>query len=188
MISIRQAAVPLLTAGIVLSIGRPILAQERQGCFMVNPFSQFVDLTDICPTTVPVSLDEATSEPDLGTGDIQATLRWQSTDDLDLVVIDPSGNQVSFLNPSVPSGGQLDVDANANCEGLTQTPVENVFWLPGEAPQGDYRVVIGLFARCTPGTEPIPFDLTLLVQGVAEPLSGSVSGSSPAAEFAFSVP
>lgn len=179
MITIRRAAT-LLLAGAALLLGDSSHAQERQGCFMIDPFNRFVDLNEICPSGGGLTL---------GTGDIQATLRWASTDDLDLAVIDPNGDEVSFFNATVPSGGQLDVDANAGCLGeLTQTPVENVFWPPSEAPSGDYSVAVRLFERCVSGAEAIPFEVTLLVQGTAETLSGSVSDASPMMEFAFSVP
>ncbi len=179
----------MLSVGAVLLMGDRVHAQERQGCFMVNPFNQLIDLTEICPVQTSDSVSEAVGEPTLGTGDIQVTLRWSSTDDLDLAVIDPSGNEVNFLNPSIPSGGQLDVDANAGCLGsLTQTPVENVFWPPSEAPAGNYSIAVRLFERCGSSAEAIPFEATLLVQGASESLSGSVSDANPIAEFSFSVP
>ncbi|MGF1535661.1 MAG: hypothetical protein ACFB4J_04100 [Elainellaceae cyanobacterium] len=179
MITTRRAAT-LLLAGATFLLGDSTQAQEQQGCFMIDPFNQFVDLNEICPSGGGLVL---------GTGDIQATLRWASTDDLDLAVIDPNGDEVNFLNTTVPSGGQLDVDANAGClGGLTQTPVENVFWPPSEAPTGEYSVAVRLFERCVSGAEAIPFEVTLLVQGNTETLSGSVSNASPVAEFAFTMP
>ena len=48
----------------------------------------------------------------LQTGDVQVTLRWNTTDDLDLWVTDPFGDRVYYGNSQVASGGQLDVDAN----------------------------------------------------------------------------
>lgn len=81
----------------------------------------------------------------LGTGDIQATLRWSTVDDIDLELTDPTGARVSYSNPTVPSGGQLDVDANKDCDGNSATPVENIFWPPLGASQGEYVAAVNLF-------------------------------------------
>ncbi|HSQ36974.1 MAG TPA: hypothetical protein VLS92_03670 [Acidimicrobiia bacterium] len=101
---------------------------------------------------------------DLSTGDVQATLRWSSPADLDLSVTDPAGDTVSFTNRTVASGGQLDVDANYPCSTATASPVENVFWPPGGAPRGSYRVTVTYRTGC--GTEPAQsYELTVLFGG-----------------------
>lgn len=164
---------------------RAALSQERQGCFMVYPIGRVMDLSDICPQPEVFVTSET---PDLGTGDIQVTLRWTTTDDLDLAVTDPSGNVVFYGNPSVPSGGQLDVDANAGCSGQTNSPIENIFWPAAGAPQGNYNIEVNLFSRCTQNTAPIPFEVRLLVQGNVQTLSGTVGGDSQTAQFPFSLP
>jgi uncharacterized protein YfaP (DUF2135 family) len=163
----------------------PAIAQERQGCFMVNAAGRLIDLSEICPAAIQTIQTAAT--PQLGTGDIQATLRWATTDDLDLAVTDPSGDTATFFNPNVASGGKLDVDANAGCGSLTQTPIENVYWPPTQAPQGNYTVSVNLFARCQ-GTEAISFTITLLVQGETQTLTGTVDEQNPIATFPFSLP
>lgn len=163
---------------------QPAAAQERQGCFMVDDTGLLIDLSNICPTPRQI---EVAGTPTLGTGDIQVTLRWATTDDLDLAVTDPSGQTVAFFNPSVGSGGQLDVDANAGCGSPSQTPIENIFWPPSEAPQGEYSIEVNLFSRCG-GGGPIPFSLTLLVQGETQNLSGSVDEQNPIVRFPFSLP
>lgn len=109
----------------------------------------------------------------LGTGDLQITLSWNSIDDLDLVVMDPEGNLVSFETPQIASGGQLDVDANSLCQGVTASPVENVFW-PNGAPGGEYQVLVSLYSRCANSQGPIPFTLTMNVQGTVETFDGTV--------------
>lgn len=162
----------------------PVYGQERQGCFMVNSQGRLLDLSEICPTAQTVMSDT----PTLGTGDIQTTLRWATTDDLDLYVTDPQGQTVFFGNSSVPSGGQLDVDANAGCAGGTQTPIENIFWPTGQAPQGSYSIEVNLFSRCTGDTAPIPFEIRLLVQGEVQTLTGNVSEQNPSATFPFTLP
>ena len=162
------------------------MAQERQGCFMVDDTGTLIDLGYICPTAEQVA--EGDSELTLGTGDIQVTLRWTSTDDLDLAVTDPSGQVVTYFNPNIPSGGQLDVDANAACSGDGSSPIENIFWPPSRAPQGNYSVEVNLFTRCGGGSGPIPFTLTLLVQGNTETLQGTVDNQTQRVSFPFSLP
>jgi uncharacterized protein YfaP (DUF2135 family) len=162
----------------------PALAQERQGCFMVNAAGSLRDLSEFCPSTNSVA---TSATPQLGTGDIQATLRWTSPDDLDMAITDPSGNTVTFSNPNVPSGGTLDVDANAGCVTSTSSPIENVFWPTGRAPQGNYSIAVSLYTRCN-SSGPISFNLTLLVQGTTQTLTGTLDDQNPVATFPFSLP
>lgn len=123
----------------------------------------------------------------LGTGDLQATLQWDSVHDLDLAVMDPSGDIVAFDNSLIENGGQLDVDANALCESLTDTPVENIFWPPDQAPQGEYVVAVSLYSRCDDSTGPIPFTLTLTVQGETEVLTGTVDEETNLVTFSTAI-
>jgi len=172
----------------------PALAQERQGCFMVNEAGRLIDLAEFCPVALPfaappaVSTETTASGQTLGTGDIQVTLRWTTVDDLDLAVTDPSGDVVAYFNPAVASGGQLDVDANAACGESNSSPIENIFWPTGGAPQGSYNVEVNLFTRCEPSSEPISFSLRVLVQGTTRTFEGTVSDAEPIATFPFSLP
>jgi len=159
------------------------IAQERQGCFMVNEAGRFIDLSPICPGATNTVRTRT-----LGTGDIQVTLRWATTDDLDLAVKDPANATVAFFNRSVPSRGQLDVDANAGCSESNPTPIENIFWPPGQAPRGNYEIAVNLYQRCNAGSAPIPFTLTLLVQGTTRTIQGTVSDGQTTATFPFSLP
>jgi hypothetical protein len=180
----------ILSAVLIPVIGDrqlPALSQEYQGCFMVDDFGQVIDLSEICPQ--PTQVVSTSNTPELGTGDIQVTLRWATTDDLDLAVTDPSGNVVAYYNPAVPSGGQLDVDANAGCfSDASQTPIENIFWPPTEAPQGNYTIEVNLFTRCASTTAPIQFEITLLVQGNTETISGTVDDQNQIFTREFSLP
>lgn len=170
---------------VVGSSDRLAIAQERQGCYMVNDRGALLDLSGICPS--PSFVVTQTSAEGLGTGDIQVTLRWASTDDLDLEVVDPNGETVAYYNPIIPSGGQLDVDANAACGGTTTQPIENVFWPVSEAPSGDYTIRVNLFARCDDSTGPIPFEVRLLTRGNIETLTGTVDDNTATDSFPFSL-
>jgi len=60
--------------------------------------------------------------------------------------------------------GRLDRDANYPCSTATTSPVENVFWPPGGAPHGSYRVTVTYRPGC--GIEPAQaYRLTVLFGG-----------------------
>ncbi|NEQ52803.1 MAG: hypothetical protein F6K11_22140 [Leptolyngbya sp. SIO3F4] len=145
-------------------------------CYVEDENGELYDLSILC--TVP---DDGFGEPVLQTGDIQVTLRWNTSDDLDLIVVDPAGSIIDFGSPSSPSGGQLDVDANGFCETQNFSPVENIFWPTGGAPDGDYLAYVTLSIPCSledlansnaaaaavayEGLE-VPYTLTILNQGI----------------------
>jgi hypothetical protein len=128
-----------------------------------------------------------TTEPELGTGDIQFTLRWASTADIDMAVTDPTGERVDFLTDSVSSGGRLDIDANGNCNELDDTPVENIFWPPGTAPIGTYTVEIDYFSECDGGAGPQDFELTVVVGGDTQVETGTLDPDAESLTFTFTL-
>ncbi|HEY9622808.1 MAG TPA: hypothetical protein V6C78_20795 [Crinalium sp.] len=173
----------VIATSIAIDSQHPVLAQEHQGCFLIDRGGHLFDLSDICP-----SATASADTPELGTGDIQVTLRWTTSDDLDLYVTDPEGQVVSYMNTRVASGGQLDVDANAGCSGTTSSPIENIFWPPSQAPQGQYRIGVNLFSRCAGGSAPVSFEVRLLVQGNIQTLTGQVDDRNTTVTFPFSLP
>lgn len=95
------------------------------------------------PTTTTPPATTGTTEPPLGTGDVQVTLRWEGDADLDLHVVDPNGEEISFVTTTSSSGGQLDVDCIPGSSCAADGPhVENVFWPTGAAPSGDYSAFV----------------------------------------------
>jgi hypothetical protein len=92
--------------------------------------------------TVPVTLTA------VGTGDVQVSLTWDVDSDVDLHVVDPSGEEVFYGNPSAASGGQLDLDSNAGCE-LDHKRAENITWPTGHAPSGHYQVLVDYWDACS---------------------------------------
>jgi hypothetical protein len=116
---------------------------------------------DTTTTTEPPD-DTTTTTIELGTGDVQVTLEWNSPADLDLAVTDPTGDTISFSNSGpTATGGQLDVDSNVGC--VDNGSVENVFWPPGQAPTGAYTAVVtGFNTSCGSGA----FTLTVRIAGL----------------------
>ncbi|NEQ98468.1 MAG: hypothetical protein F6K30_17405 [Cyanothece sp. SIO2G6] len=167
---------------------RAAVGQERQGCFVVDPFQGLVELDDICPTPEPFILP-STGANSLGTGDVQVTLRWATIDDLDLAVTGPDGVTVFWENPGVSGlGGQLDQDDNSECLTLTNSPVENIFWPVGAAPNGEYFVEVALFQRCGSGSDPIDFELQILTLGMTDVVQGTVDDANPSFSYTFLLP
>ncbi len=77
------------------------------------------------------------------TGELRISLLWNNTNDLDLHVISPSGNEISFQNKKSACGGELDVDMNVRA--TSDRPIENVYWAHGSAPRGRYQVLVKQF-------------------------------------------
>jgi hypothetical protein len=98
-------------------------------------------------------------------GDVQVSLMWSNRNDLDLHVVDPAGEEISFKSKRSRSGGWLDVDMNANPRrGLSSQPVENVFWPAGGAPLGSYRIFVNHYGNHG-GRDPTDFIVGVLVGG-----------------------
>ncbi len=120
----------------------------------------------------------------IGTGDIQISVAWTDTADVDLHVIDPAGGHLYFGTDSIASGGRLDLDANAACHKNTlsdgsQAYVsnENVFWPVGGAPSGQYIVYLDYWSDC--GVAQTDWVVTLQRNGATpQVFTGSFVGSS----------
>lgn len=78
-------------------------------------------------------------------GEVTITLVWKTTDDLDLHLIEPTGDTINFRNPISSSGGQLDVDKNAD-EMLTSNPIENIYYQT-QPVRGNYSVGVHYFSQ-----------------------------------------
>jgi hypothetical protein len=110
------------------------------------------------------------------TGAIQISLSWNNFNDLDLHVIPPSEERISFSNRRSKCGGSLDVDMNAGGR-QSEEPVENVFWSRNTAPAGTFQVYVHFFAQHDEYAE-TPFELHVLVDGVKTSYKGVAGGDS----------
>jgi hypothetical protein len=97
-----------------------------------------------------------------GVGDVKITLSFEPIHDLDLHVFEPGGAEISFLHPTSPAGGKLDLDSGSNCRASVANS-ENIYWPPGAAPAGQYRVVVHEFEQCDRG----PIDFTVRIENGA---------------------
>jgi hypothetical protein len=102
-------------------------------------------------------------------GCINATLYWNTEDDLDLHSIDPFDNHIYYSNFCKRrdgffsrAGGQIDVDMNAGGNGSTE-PVENIYY-KCTPPNGSYKFFVHCFAKTSQNRE-IPYTMKIRVDG-----------------------
>jgi hypothetical protein len=138
------------------------------------------------PATTTTTLTSSVSLPpgvELGTGDIQITLAWETLADLDLAVLDPLDEVVSFGTPLSSSGGELDHDANYPCDTASTPAVENIFWPAGMAPPGTYLASFGFGSDCS--LAPTGYEFIVQVGGeIIERRTGTIT-SDEWVEFSF---
>ena len=99
---------------------------------------------------------------DAEAGEVEIALMWNTSDDLDLHVTAPSGEEIYFGNPKSACGGWLDVDMNISGGGgnFSLQPVEHIRWLEGEAPEAEYHVYVKLYTYRS-GEAPVPFTVCI---------------------------
>ncbi|MBE7193450.1 YfaP family protein [Gordonia polyisoprenivorans] len=87
----------------------------------------------------------------VGTGAVQVSTSWTVDSDLDLILVEPSGDKIYFNNKTSSSGGTLDLDSNADCD-IDGKNNENITY--PQAPSGTYTVYVNLYSSCgTPATD-----------------------------------
>ncbi|HUS35076.1 MAG TPA: hypothetical protein VM680_06955 [Verrucomicrobiae bacterium] len=118
-------------------------------------------------------------------GDVQVSLEWKSVNDLDLHVIDPSGERIFYNHRQSQSGGQLDVDMNAG-PNFTARPVENVYWPERGAPRGTYKVEVVHFANHG-ARDPTIFNVRVINKGQSTYYRGYINFRPTPARMSVSV-
>lgn len=94
---------------------------------------------------------------------LRFSLMWDCSDDLDLHVICPSGEEIMYSKKKSTCGGFLDVDMNATSP-YSKLPVENIMWATSEPPAGEYIVIVNNFCHRTSRRE-VPFSVEIVSQG-----------------------
>jgi hypothetical protein len=107
-----------------------------------------------------------------GTGDVKVTLSFDRLHDLDLHVVEPNGDEIFYDHPMSETGGQLDLDSGSQCM-TTSANAENIFWPPGGAPAGDYRVFVQNYQQCSAGD--ITFTVRVAYDSVVNTYTGTFS-------------
>jgi hypothetical protein len=104
-----------------------------------------------------------------GTGDIKITLTWNNKVDLDLHVIDPNSEEISFENEQSASGGKLDMD---NTEGYGP---ENIFWENGKAIKGTYKVYVHFYDYGESSSNSSSYSVRVKYLGITQTFNGTVT-------------
>lgn len=95
---------------------------------------------------------------------LRVSLEWFNHDDLDLQLIEPNGEVISFRNRTSRAGGALDVDQNAG-HGHTREPVENIAYGKNRNPHsGTYTVRAHNFCK----RENTDFGFTIQIEAAGE--------------------
>ena len=110
-------------------------------------------------------------------GAVQISLLWNNLNDLDLHILCPSGEMISYQKPRSRCGGELDVDMNAGGR-KSNVPVENVYWPEDGAAKGKFIVMVNHFANHG-GGDPTKFTVAVTVDGQTKRFSGQVSSGQP---------
>ena len=111
---------------------------------------------------------------EVGTGDLQVTLSWNVDSDVDLYVVDPSGEEIYYSNRRSRSGGELDLDSNAGCE-IDGIRNENITWPTGLAPRGVYTVRVNYWSSC--GVAATDYTVRVNNGGDSRTFSGTLTGA-----------
>ncbi len=128
------------------------------------------------PPPAPREFQDRLSAAGARTGDVQISLIWSDTNDLDIHCVDPSGFEIYWKpeNRHSRTGGELDVDRNAGCRLTTSEPVENIYWAQGTAPRGRYRVYLDFYQRCPRASNESSYRINVLHGGQRKEFSGTI--------------
>ncbi len=119
-------------------------------------------------TTLPVTLTA------VGSGDVEISLSWGAPTDLDLHVVEPSGEEIYWGNKTSATGGMLDLDSNAACT-IDNIDAEHVTWPGVTPPTGTYQVIVDPWSLCSV-SPPINYTVIVNVKGrTPQVFSGSFS-------------
>ncbi len=111
--------------------------------------------------------------PSPSAGDVQILLSWDNYNDLDLICTDPYGESIFFESPMVSSGGQLEIDMNVEYPD-SKTPIENIYWRPGSAPDGTYNVYLLYYKRHEANIDETPYHVKVIYRGTTEDYTGVI--------------
>ena len=99
-------------------------------------------------------------------GDVRVSLGWTVSDDYDLSIVEPNLRKIYFGDKiSTTTGGQLDVDANA--QRIVKDPVENIFYKDkSKLINGKYEVFVHNYnARSNWNSSEAGFTLEVAIKG-----------------------
>lgn len=115
-------------------------------------------------------IDELRREYGGSIGEVTVTLIWQTVDDLDLHLQEPSGEVIYFEHKVSRAGGELDVDKNAGDE-VVGSPIENIYYSE-TPPSGKYRVFVHFYGDKS-SQAAVPYRVYITIGGQQKQISGT---------------
>ncbi|MFT3845432.1 MAG: hypothetical protein QM725_10285 [Lacibacter sp.] len=142
---------------LVLSISQTIILQNM--VFLIA----YIDVNGRVSNYYRLSASQWTC----GTGLLQVNCQWDRYNDVDLHVIEPSGEEIYFANSYSSNGGELDVDAHAACTNDSKE-AENITYSQKGAfvQKGQYIVKANLWSSCNE-TKPTTVTTRAWYNGIA---------------------
>ena len=107
---------------------------------------------------------------EVGTGDVQVSVSWDTPTDVDIWLIEPDGTRIFWAFTQSLAGGMLDLDSNPACF-LDNINNENITYEDGTPPSGEYTVVVDYFSDCGVATE-TNFVVTVRANGTIRTIPG----------------
>lgn len=156
----------------------PYCEQKGQCCLVqeyikkINSAELLLEDCSACRRSVSLEIDdidELRRNYGGSVGEITVTLVWQTTDDLDLHILEPGGEKIYYKNKVSSSGGRLDVDKNAG-EDLISNPIENVFY-GSKPPRGKYGIYVHYYKKR--GDYAVPYVVYINIGGQQKQISGT---------------
>ncbi len=157
--------------------GQDVWALHQDGfqpCGFLFEFCRYHVWHVLNPTDLDPEFSQRLQREGGATGELRISLLWNNTNDLDLHVVPPSGEEISFSHKKSQCGGELDVDMNVS--GGSSTPIENVYWAHGSAPRGHYRVNVKQYS-VRGGHNRTPFRIEVVAGGKVTHYDCVVEGS-----------
>lgn len=157
--------------------------------FEINIYKRILDSR--CVTSVPkkdISKDDLFLRLEREKAkfhDPHVSIAWSNVNDLDLHVVEPSGEEISFSHRKSASGGNLDVDMNAGSQRSTE-PCENVYWPVGSAPLGHYKVLVVYYSNHG-SKDPTDYLLVARILGKEFEFQGRISFGDSAHVYEFDI-
>ncbi len=105
----------------------------------------------------------------LGEGLLQVSFSWDNTSDLDIWLIEPSGEKIYYVDKTSSTGGTLDRD---DVDGFGP---ENIYW-PNKPPAGEYQVKAHLYSNHS-GSETTNYSVIINFQDNSRTFIGTLSPS-----------
>jgi len=148
-----------------------------------------LDLPTTDPTPAPTEA-EATTATDFQVGQqislpqgLQVTLRWATTDDLNLQVRDPVGETLFWNSRSTSNGGTFGVDRNGLCENIIDPPSEltqeTAEWQGGGLFAGRYEILVFYRQSCG-GNSTVDFTVDVTANGTPlDTINGTLLAPGP---------